>query len=104
MAGTAFKVAFEVLRLLKSFKRNIYLQFPWYKLRRVNTSARIVFGDALLQVGGVPDVAIFRSADAFNDVGVKHHANCLGWPAIRSLELVADSPPPPEISKRRFRA
>jgi len=48
VTGTAFKVALEVLRLLKSFERNIYFQLPWHKLRGVITSARIVFGDALL--------------------------------------------------------
>jgi len=48
VTGTAFKVALEVLRLLKSFERNIYFQLPWYKLRGVIASARIVFGDAML--------------------------------------------------------
>ena len=74
VAGTAFKVTLEVLRLFKSFERNIYFQLPWCKLRGVITSARIVFGNALFQVRDVSNVAILRMADAFNNVGVIHHA------------------------------
>ena len=67
-------ITLEVLRLFKSFERNIYFQLPWHKLRGVITSARIVFGDALFQVRGVSNVAVLRMADAFNNVGVIHHA------------------------------
>ena len=62
VAGTAFKVALETLRMLKRFKCNIDFQLPWHKLRGVIASARIVFGNALFQVRGVSNVAILRVA------------------------------------------
>ncbi len=74
VAGTAFQVTLEMLRLLKRFKRDVDFQLPRRKLRGVITTAGIVFGDALFQVRGVSNVAILRMADAFNNVGVIHHA------------------------------
>ena len=74
VAGTAFQVTLEMLRLLKRFKRDVDFQLPRRKLRGVITAAGIVFGDALFQVRGVSNVAILRMADAFNNVGVTHHA------------------------------
>jgi len=70
VAGTTFKVSLEVLRLFKRFEYNVYYQLPWHKLRGVIASARIVFGDALFQVGSVSKVAISRTVDAFDNVRV----------------------------------
>jgi hypothetical protein len=78
MTGTTFQVTLEVLRLCKSFERNIYFQLPWHKLRGVIASARIVFGNALFQVRGVSNVAMLRTTNAFNDVRVKHNARLPG--------------------------
>jgi len=72
VTGTAFKVTFKMLRLFKSLECYINFQHPWRKLRGVITSACIVFGDALLQVGGVSNVTILGMTDALNDAGVKN--------------------------------
>ena len=88
MTGTAFEVTLETLRLLKRFKCNIDFQLPRCKLGRVNTSAGIVFKQTLLQVRGVSNIAMLRTAKAFNDVGVKHHAKLPGMACHPQLGTV----------------
>ena len=72
MAGTAFKIFFEMLCLGQRLKGDIEFQFPGAGFRSVGAFPGAVFRNALFEVGGMPDVSNAGKRFAFEDVGVEH--------------------------------
>jgi hypothetical protein len=99
MAGTAFQVTLEMLRLVECFKRNIDFQFPGSQLRGVIASAGVMVGHPLFQVGRMANVTFSRMIKAFNDIGVIHRLNCGdGLPSI-ARNSGRESPPSPRLRR-----
>jgi hypothetical protein len=72
VAGTGFQVTFNVLGLFECLEGGVKLQFPRGKLRSMGTSASIVIGKPLFEIGGMTAVELCGMRDTLQNVRGKH--------------------------------
>jgi len=77
VAGTAFQIPLEVLRLLDCLERDLQFALPRAELGCMRTLSRIMIREALPEVCGVTDITLIGMAQALDHVSIKH-----GLPSI----------------------
>jgi hypothetical protein len=85
MSRSRFQVALESICGFDISQSEVSTDSPWSKLACIFTSACIMGGQSLPEIGRVPDVSGFGVSDALYDVGIIHFP----LPGRNSVKIIA---------------
>lgn len=72
VAGAGLQIRFKMTGLLDGFKGRVEFYFPREEFRGVRASARIVFGQAPLEIRGMASIQLRWVVNTLKNASVKH--------------------------------
>ena len=76
VAGTAFQILFEMLRLFNRLERHVNLDLPRHELPSVRAFSSVMVHEPLAEVCSMTNVTLVRMTQTLNYVGVEHVTAC----------------------------